>query len=315
MSKFKLAIIGFGNMGKIHYKSVKKNKNCKEPIIVDTDFSLSGEYENLTLIDNFDYFLEKYTSDLDGAIISTPSSVHLYQASKLISLGIPCLVEKPLTSKIEDDNTLLQLVDKDYLLKCGLIELHNPIVEELSNIDFSKANFAHFKRHSPKTSSERKLENIVLDLALHDISIMYKIFKPKQVDVSGVNLIYDNEIAESSQVLLTLDNKLSIFISSSRQDQEKFRTLDIFSDSESYKCDLKNKIYEIKQGGKIDSISNLSITESNIQKKVDMLDRPETAEIQLEKFLNDIYVKAEDNEHLEIVKKSHELAYEIIHFN
>ena len=46
-----------------------------------------------------------------------------------------------------------------------------------------------------------------------------------------------------------------------------------------------------------------------------MLDRPETAEIQLEKFLDDIYVKAEDNEHLEIVKKSHELAYEIIHFN
>jgi hypothetical protein len=43
-----------------------------------------------------------------------------------------------------------------------------------------------------------------------------------------------------------------------------------------------------------------------------MLNKPETAEIQLESFLNSIKNGAEDLEHLHIVEKTHELAYKIL---
>lgn len=311
----KLAIIGFGNMGKIHYKAIKKHLNCEEPIIVDSNPSSIEKFDNLEIITDFQYFLESKTHDIDGVIISTPSNIHLNQAELLIKKEIPCLVEKPLTSSKQDDQFLLSLVDYDYQLKCGLIELYNPVVQELSEIKYNKIKFAHFKRHSPKTESHRKLENIVLDLSLHDISILYKIFKPKNIEILGVDLNKENDIAESAQVLLKINNEFSVFLSSSRQDQEKARTIDIIDSEANYHCDLKNKFYEVKQSGKVDAINSKSITESNLLKKVDMLDKPETAEIQLEKFISDITEKKQEKIHLDIIKKSHELAYKILSFN
>ena len=55
-----------------------------------------------------------------------------------------------------------------------------------------------------------------------------------------------------------------------------------------------------------------SITESNVLNKIDMLDKPETAEIQLERFLNSIINNELDEDHLQIVEKTHRLAYEIL---
>ena len=43
-----------------------------------------------------------------------------------------------------------------------------------------------------------------------------------------------------------------------------------------------------------------------------MLDKPETADIQLESFLTSIRNKQVDNSHLDIVERTHLLAYEIL---
>ena len=48
------------------------------------------------------------------------------------------------------------------LLKCGLIELYNPIVKELSETNFEKLKFGQFK--DTLLLPDRKLENIILDL-------------------------------------------------------------------------------------------------------------------------------------------------------
>ena len=43
-----------------------------------------------------------------------------------------------------------------------------------------------------------------------------------------------------------------------------------------------------------------------------MLDKPETAEIQLESFIKSILDNDTDTNHLEIVKNTHNLAYKIL---
>lgn len=312
MSSLNLAVIGYGNMGKVHTKSIRKNYDCNEPIIVDSDPDIKkeiGELEYFKSVQSIPY--EKF-KNLDGAIISSPSLNHFEQAKLFINQGIPILVEKPLTEGLKNSLELITLAKKkNVLMKCGLIELYNPIVEEISNIKFEKIHFAQFKRHSPKIEANRKLENIVLDLTIHDISILIKVFKPEKIDIVGCELIYENEIAESVQVLLKVDDSFTVFLSSSRQDQEKIRTLEIVNNNSSYYCDLKNKLYEIKRSG-ISTIDSKNITESNILDKVDMLNKPETADIQLESFLSSIKNKQVDNDHLDIVKSAHLLAYKIL---
>ncbi|MBG02382.1 MAG: hypothetical protein CL470_08950 [Acidimicrobiaceae bacterium] len=312
-NKLKFAIIGFGNMGKIHYKTIEKNGICDIPEIVDINPDASKGYENLNIHEDFTLFLDNHIENLDGAIISTPSSLHLEHALPFLDNKIPLLIEKPLTSSHDFNQEIIEVAEKnEVLVKCGLIELYNPIVQELSSKKFENLKFVHFKRHSPKTSNSRNLENIVLDLTIHDISILYKVFKPKDIEILGVDLICENNVAESSQVLLKVDDSFTVFISSSRQDQEKTRKLEIIDENATYECDLKNKYYEIKQKGEISSFDSKSITESNILNKVDMLDKPETAEIQLESFIKSILDNDTDTNHLEIVKNTHNLAYKIL---
>tara|TARA_X000000368_G_scaffold170396_1_gene134429 strand:+ start:9926 stop:10873 length:948 start_codon:yes stop_codon:yes gene_type:complete len=315
MSDLQLAIIGFGNMGKIHYKAVSKNTLCKSPKIVEINSAMQDGYDHLEFFQNFDDFISDNINNIDGAIISTPSSMHLEHAEPFIQRGIPLLIEKPLTSDYSLDQKLFSLARQNSsFIKCGLIELYNPIVQELSNTTYEDLKFVHFKRHSPKTSESRKLENIILDLTLHDISIIYKVFKPENIKIVGCELNYENNTAESAQILLKIDDTYSIFISSSRQDQEKIRTIEIVDENLTYQCDLKNKYYETKQNGKIASYDSKSITESNILNKVDMLNKPETAELQIQSFVSSILNKDDDFQSLEIAEKTHKLAYDLLDF-
>ena len=313
MSKLQFAVIGFGNMGKIHYKAITKNNLCAKPFIVENNPEMLSGYENIEFYDDFEYFISKKGEEIDGVIISTPSIYHFEHAKPFIEKKIPVLIEKPITSNYSTDNEIFEAARKNKtLIKCGLIELYNPIVEELSNLDFQEIKFVHFKRHSPKTLESRKLENIILDLTLHDISIIYKVFEPEQIEIIGCDLTFKKEIAESAQILLKINNSFTIFLSSSRQDQEKIRTVEIFDENMSYFCDLKNKFYETKQSGKISTQSSKSITESNIQNKIDMLHKPETAELQMQSFINAIIEKDLDLKNLEIAEKTHQLAYKLL---
>ena len=47
---------------------------------------------------------------------------------------------------------------------------------------------------------------------------------------------------------------------------------------------LKINFMRLEKSGEISSVGSKSITESNILNKVDMLNKPETADIQLESF-------------------------------
>jgi virulence factor len=313
MSSFNLAVIGFGNMGKIHYKAIVKNQNCFSPIVVEPVLDMLNGFEDVEHYTDIRSIPEKILARLDGVIISSPSAVHFEQSLLLLQKRIPLLVEKPLTNQLDKDLELINEAKRNnVLLKCGLIELYNPIVQELSETNFDEIRFVHFKRHSPLTSTDRKLENVVSDLTLHDISIIYKIFKPKKIEILGSELIYDNGVAESAQVLLKVDDSFTIFLSTSRQDQEKIRTLEITDKNSTYFCDLKNKFFEVKQSGEISSVSTKSITESNVLKKIDMLNKPQTAEIQLESFLTSINAGIEDRQHLHIAEETHKLVYKIL---
>jgi len=313
MNKLNLILIGLGNMGKIHYKSISNNLLCNKPIVVDSNPSVVSNTNDIEFYQKLDEIpLDKFRS-IDGAIVSSPSGLHFDHANFFIEKNIPVLVEKPLT---DDADKTLDLINKakssKVLFKCGLIELYNPIIEELSNINFEDLKFVHFKRHSPPTEKERELENIILDLTLHDISAIMKIFKPDDIEIIGKELIYKHNIAESAQILLKLDNSFVVFLSTSRQDQEKLRLLEIVDEKASYYCDLKNKFYEIRKSGEITFSDSKSITESNILNKVDMLNKPETADIQLESFLKSIVDNELDEEHVKVVEKTHKLAYEIL---
>ena len=109
MDKLKLAIIGFGAMGKIHYKAVMKNNSCSNPYVVDSNPDSIKGYENINYFKNLDEVINDKIAEIDGVILSTPSLMHLEHSINFIENDIPLLIEKPLTSTENDDNKILDM--------------------------------------------------------------------------------------------------------------------------------------------------------------------------------------------------------------
>ena len=135
-------------------------------------------------------------------------------------------------------------------------------------------------------------------------------FNPNKIETIGFNKLKLNSDIETFEILLKLDNEISVFISTSRESQIKKRSIEIMDKDSLYVVDLIQKIIYVTKQGSLKSKSG-SFTESNKNFKIEPLDRPETAKIQLKAFAENIKNKKIDKNHHELIKKSHEFIFDI----
>lgn len=308
----KLAIIGYGSMGSIHHKSIIENRSTTLDAVFDIknlNVSLSKEIKQFNDYKKFLDYLS--TSQVAGVIISSPNKYHYKHASDILTLKIPVLIEKPITSSIQEMNKLINLAkNNNTVLRCGLIEIYNPVISELRKLKLNNIKSIHINRHSPRISNDRYLGDVIQDLLLHDISLIYYLFNPKKIEIIGSNKIKIKNTVETLELLLKIDNNISVFISTSRESQVKKRNIEIMDKNSVYMIDLIEKIIHVTQKGSTKSKVG-SVTHSNKNFKIEPLDRPETAKVQLNSFIENIKLKKLDFDHIDIIKKSHEFIFQI----
>lgn len=113
MKKLKILVIGAGLMGKQHIRLIKENKDCELAAIValnETANQLVAKNNQVQLYTSLEIFLNK--DCVDGVIIASPNQFHAEQARLCIEAGIPVLIEKPITSTIEDGIALVDLIKR-----------------------------------------------------------------------------------------------------------------------------------------------------------------------------------------------------------
>ena len=93
----RIAIVGFGSIGKRHLRVIKKINPKLEIIIVryiNNSFAKEQKFAK-AIVSSIE---EAIKFKLDAAIISSPSPFHICQASKFLLKKIPILIEKPLSN-------------------------------------------------------------------------------------------------------------------------------------------------------------------------------------------------------------------------
>jgi hypothetical protein len=101
-------------------------------------------------------------------------------------------------------------------------------------------------------------------------------------------------------------------ISTSRESQLKIRTWEILTKNNLYKIDLMQKNIHVFDSGFTNSpdVNNLVTSNANY-KSISFVNHPETAQIQLNSFIENIKQNELDLDHIENVKYSHENIYKI----
>ena len=112
MVNAKILVVGCGSIGRRHINNLK-SLGITRFVLCDPDTETlrkaSAGIEGAALVTDLKDALSERP---DAAIICTPSSMHLEMARELVSRGVHCLIEKPVSHTIEGCEELERIVEK-----------------------------------------------------------------------------------------------------------------------------------------------------------------------------------------------------------
>ena len=312
MKNLNILLIGLGNMGKIHKRIIENTKNVSLVGILDSSFPKEVSINNK--IKRYNKFSQIKFEDekIDGVVISSTTATHYDLAKKILALNIPVFIEKPVSTKINEVKELVEIAKrKNIILRAGLIEIYNPIFSHIKKLDLKDIISIHVYRHSQKVDKDRKLENVMYDLALHDISVLFYLFGDINLKLTGILTSTKNKTVESSELLLN-HKKMNLLISTSRQSQLKIRKWNILAHDKLYQIDLIEKKIDVYQSGSVKFPNSNLVSEKSYFSTLSFANQPETAQIQFNAFISNIIHGNVDKEHLNILKKSHDFVSKVV---
>ncbi len=180
-------IIGFGNMGRVHYDNCQKLKDVEITAVIDSSdvavgFAKSVGLSAYKLLDEC-----KEASAADFFVICVPTDEHYKYLEIIIKqYKKPIFVEKPAVRTIEEVRALESLArDYPFPIFVGEVEHYNPRMSEFlklhedpSYLKISRmVNLPYFlKGAQPWFLEQKRSGGPALDLMYHDLSCAISIF-------------------------------------------------------------------------------------------------------------------------------------------
>lgn len=131
----RIAIIGPGLMGKKHAGLIKSSKRLNLAGFVHPagKKSIVAGFEELPVTSSIQELSRAVR--LDGVIIATPNRRHIEDIEECSDLGLPMLIEKPITESLETALYAVELVERSHIpALVGFHRLYSPIVDGAQDI-------------------------------------------------------------------------------------------------------------------------------------------------------------------------------------
>jgi len=213
----KIVQIGTGGWGKNHTRVLSQLGVLVA--VCDTDSQKSKEYGEKYSVNHYTSLDDIISSEeFDGAFVVTPTSTHTEIAKKLLEAKKHVFVEKPMTYKSEDGDTLTKLAEKNkVILTCGYIERFNPAVDVVKNIvkekKFGDLVMLEFHREN-RMPRHIKDVGIIYDTSVHDIDTANWLFDdmPQVVFARAGKINHEHE--DFASIMLGYKNDKVAIISS-----------------------------------------------------------------------------------------------------
>ena len=248
MKKLRIGVVGVGYLGKFHTEKYANMENVDLVGVVDIDKSradnIAAEFNTLSFSNHKDL-----VNKIDAASIVASTPEHYAVAKDFLKNGIDVMIEKPITTSIEDADKLIDLAEeKGLIIQVGHLERFNPAVVALRNI-IKKPMF--IESHRLSFYKERGIDvSVVLDLMIHDIDLLSNFVRSeiKSIHASGVPVI--SEHVDIANARLEFKNGCVANITASRISIKNERKIRLFQKDAYISVDFSNyKITIIRKTG------------------------------------------------------------------
>ncbi len=243
MHRIKIGILGVGHLGRFHTQNYKQIPDAEIVGVYDLNKKrrqkIAGEFQ-VTAYENLESLLDK----IEAVSIVVPTVKHFEITKACLKRGIHCLVEKPITSTLEQADEIIKLANsKKAILQVGHIERFNPAILALDDLQL---NPMFVESHRLASFNPRGTDvAVVLDLMIHDIDIILHLVKSpvKKIDASGVAVISDEVDIANARV--SFENGGVANVTASRISQKAMRKMRIFQRNAYIGIDFLQKFSEV----------------------------------------------------------------------
>jgi len=245
LKKIKIGVIGVGHLGRLHVQNYKLISDADIIGIYDLNSERTQKIGQEFQVKTYDK-LEQLLDQIEAASIVVSTTNHFNIAQTCLERGIHCLVEKPITTTLEEADKLIQVSRlNNRILQVGHIERFNPAIVALNDLDLAPM---FIESHRLASFNPRGTDvAVVLDLMIHDIDIILHLVKSHvtKINASGVAVVTDE--VDIANARLDFANGSVANITASRISQKKMRKMRLFQRNAYIGIDFLQKFSEIYQ--------------------------------------------------------------------
>lgn len=225
MSPLKVGVVGVGYLGQHHARIYSEIPEVELVGVVDIDRErareVAGRYLAVPLFDYRDLF-----GKVDAVSIVVPTVLHRAIAGHFLEEGINILIEKPVTTTLEEARELMEMANlRNVVLQVGHIERFNSAVMELSKITHLPL-YIDCCRMGPYNDRNTDV-GVVLDLMIHDIDIVTSLVRSSVSRISAFAHPVISRGEDIANAQLFFENGCIANLTASRITRKKIRRMEI----------------------------------------------------------------------------------------
>jgi predicted dehydrogenase len=181
---------------------------------------------------------------VDAVSIATPTPLHYPIAKECLERGIHVLVEKPITTTLDEARSLVETAArKGRVLQVGHLERFNAAILALAGT-LRTPRFVESHRLAP--FKERGTDvNVVLDLMIHDIDLIQSLVGAPIVSIDAVGSSVFSAGLDIANARIRYANGCVANTTASRVSMKMERKLRLFQDDAYISIDLQQKVLTV----------------------------------------------------------------------
>jgi predicted dehydrogenase len=223
--RMRAGVVGVGHMGQYHTLVYAELWDVDLVGIVDVD---AGTVSRLAALYDTQGFTDhrELIGRVDVASIAVPTPLHFPIAKDLMESGIHVLVEKPLTTTLEEARELFRIArTNNVVFHVGHVERFNGAVQELRKI-VANPTLVESRRLGPFVPRVKN-DSVVMDLMIHDIDIVLGLVDAEVRRITAAGTRVHSARPDVANVQILFEGGTIANITASRATEQKIRTLAI----------------------------------------------------------------------------------------
>ncbi len=239
MKKIRVGVIGVGYLGRFHAEKYAQHSNVELAGVVDPDVEKAREIAKKLSTEAFTD-LSGLFGRVDAVSIVVPTVLHHRVAKQCLEQGLHILLEKPITTTLEQADELIRLAgERGLVFQVGHIERFNPAVTAVK-ARLRSPRYLSAERMAPFTVRCTDV-NVVFDLMIHDLDIVTDLAGSDPVSVSAAGASVITKEIDAATARIVFKNGCVADVTASRVSDEKKRTLRVFDGETLYALDFQSQ--------------------------------------------------------------------------